>query len=83
MEQGRLIRRGKIPKNSKGEFWHWKDLNIGKDLVFYGKVFHTADCDLFTKVRNIVNKTIWSKYLKRYFHKQQCINFRNIWQVRG
>ncbi|XP_018577445.1 EF-hand domain-containing protein 1-like isoform X2 [Anoplophora glabripennis] len=49
MDQGRLIRRGKIPKNSKGDFWHWKDLNVGKDFAFYGKVFHTVDCDVFTK----------------------------------
>lgn len=51
MDQGRLIRRGRIPKNNKGDFWHWKDFNIGKDFTFYGKIFHTANCDLFTKVR--------------------------------
>ncbi|KAJ8920916.1 hypothetical protein NQ315_015709 [Exocentrus adspersus] len=49
MDQGRLIRRGKIPKNNRGDFWHWKDLNVGKDIAFYGTVFHTIDCDLFTK----------------------------------
>lgn len=54
MDQGRLIRRGKIPKNSRGEFWHWKDFNVGKDFAFYGKVFHTVDCDIFTKVYKIV-----------------------------
>lgn len=54
MDQGRLIRRGKIPKNNRGDFWHWKDLNVGKDFAFYGKVFHTVDCDLFTKAYKII-----------------------------
>ncbi|CAG9840580.1 unnamed protein product [Diabrotica balteata] len=49
IDQGRLIRRGKIPKNEKGVFWHWKDLNVGKDLVFNGIVYHTVDCDKFTR----------------------------------
>ncbi|KAG5888287.1 hypothetical protein JTB14_006674 [Gonioctena quinquepunctata] len=49
IDQGRLIRRGKIPKNDRGAYWHWKDLNVGKDLAFNGIVFHTVDCDLFTR----------------------------------
>ncbi|CAG9575838.1 unnamed protein product [Danaus chrysippus] len=48
--QGRMVKRGKIPKNDLGEFWHWKDLDIGKDICMYGKVFHTVSCDLYTKV---------------------------------
>ncbi|CAH0600471.1 unnamed protein product [Chrysodeixis includens] len=47
--QGRLVKRGKIPKNDLGECWHWKDLDVGKDICIYGKVFHTVSCDLFTK----------------------------------
>ncbi|KAL0850148.1 hypothetical protein ABMA28_012024 [Loxostege sticticalis] len=47
--QGRMVKRGKIPKNDLGEYWHWKDLDIGKDICIYGKVFHTVSCDLFTK----------------------------------
>ncbi|XP_032516120.2 EF-hand domain-containing protein 1-like [Danaus plexippus] len=47
--QGRMVKRGKIPKNDLGEFWHWKDLDIGKDICMYGKVFHTVSCDLYTK----------------------------------
>ncbi|XP_028038206.1 EF-hand domain-containing protein 1-like [Bombyx mandarina] len=47
--QGRLVKRGRIPKNDAGECWHWKDLDIGKDICIYGKVFHTVSCDLFTK----------------------------------
>ncbi|XP_057671863.1 EF-hand domain-containing protein 1-like [Diorhabda carinulata] len=49
IDQGRLVRRGRIPKNQRGEFWHWKDLNVGKDLVFNGVVYHTVDCDKFTR----------------------------------
>lgn len=33
-----------------GDYWHWKDFAIGKDIAFYGIVFHTIDCDLFTRV---------------------------------
>ncbi|XP_044577876.1 EF-hand domain-containing protein 1-like [Cotesia glomerata] len=47
-KQGRLVRRGKIPKIN-GEFYHWKDLNIGIDLAIYGIVYHTVDCDTFTE----------------------------------
>ncbi|CAH1183331.1 unnamed protein product [Phaedon cochleariae] len=49
IDQGRLIRRGKIPKNDGGAYWHWKDFDVGKDLVMNGIVFHTVDCDLFTR----------------------------------
>lgn len=51
MDQGKLVRRSKVPKDNRGNFWHWKDLNIGKDIAFFGVVYHTVDCDLFTKVR--------------------------------
>ncbi|XP_047523227.1 EF-hand domain-containing protein 1-like [Pieris napi] len=47
--QGRMVKRGKIPKNDLGECWHWKDFDVGKDICIYGKVFHTISCDLFTK----------------------------------
>ncbi|XP_014297074.2 EF-hand domain-containing protein 1 [Microplitis demolitor] len=46
-KQGRLVRRGKIPKVN-GDFYHWKDLNVGIDLAIYGVVYHTVDCDTFT-----------------------------------
>lgn len=44
------MRRGKIPKTQTGEFWHWKDLAVGKDIPIYGIVYHTVDCDTFTRV---------------------------------
>ncbi|CAG9766041.1 unnamed protein product [Ceutorhynchus assimilis] len=47
--QGKIVRRGHIPKYDDGSFWHWKDLQVGKDLAFYGTVYHTVDCDLFTR----------------------------------
>ncbi|XP_058824044.1 EF-hand domain-containing protein 1-like [Topomyia yanbarensis] len=47
--QGRLVRRGKIEKNCLGDTYSWKDLNIGIDLEIHGYVFHTTDCDPFTK----------------------------------
>ncbi|XP_049857375.1 EF-hand domain-containing protein 1-like isoform X2 [Schistocerca gregaria] len=47
--QGRLVRRGKIPKKDTGRFWHWKDFNIGMDVPMYGFIFHIVDCDAFTK----------------------------------
>ncbi|XP_066261750.1 EF-hand domain-containing protein 1-like [Euwallacea similis] len=49
LPQGKLVQRGKIPKNDNGSYWHWKDLQVGKDLLFYGIVYHTVDCDVFTR----------------------------------
>lgn len=46
--QGLLIKRQRLPKNDLGDFWHWKDLNVGMNITMYGKVFHTYDCDKFT-----------------------------------
>lgn len=61
--QGKLIRRGKIPKREDGSYWHWKDLQVGKDMAFYGTVYHTVDCDLFTRV-NI------HLFIFKYFNKE-------------
>lgn len=47
---GKLIKRQRLPKNDVGDHWHWKDLNIGMNVTFYGKVFHLYDCDQWTKV---------------------------------
>jgi hypothetical protein len=44
LPQGKLIKRQRLPKNNVGDHWHWKDLNIGVNVVFYGKVFHIYDC---------------------------------------
>ena len=47
---GKLIKRQRLPKNDVGDHWHWKDINIGFNVTFYGKVFHLYDADKFTKV---------------------------------
>ncbi|KFB35394.1 hypothetical protein ZHAS_00002020 [Anopheles sinensis] len=48
--QGRLVRRGRKLKNAeRGEFYCWKDLNIGIDVEMHGYVFHITDCDAYTK----------------------------------
>lgn len=52
--QGKLIKRQRIPRNELGQLWHWKDLNLGIDVIFYGKVFHIFNCDKFTAVSSIL-----------------------------
>lgn len=52
MPQGKLIKRQRLPKNDLGDCWHWKDLNLGMDIIIYGKVFHIYNCDKWTAVRN-------------------------------
>jgi hypothetical protein len=46
--QGKLIKRQQLPKDEFGATWHWKDLNLGIDVTFYGKMFHIYDCDKWT-----------------------------------
>ncbi|XP_003706810.1 EF-hand domain-containing protein 1 [Megachile rotundata] len=48
-KQGKLVRRGKIVKNTAGDIFHWKDFNVGIDVCIYGVVYHIIDCDLFTQ----------------------------------
>lgn len=47
---GKLIKRQRLPKNDQGDNWHWKDLNNGINVTFYGKIFRVVNCDQFTKV---------------------------------
>ncbi|XP_059155901.1 EF-hand domain-containing protein 1-like isoform X2 [Physella acuta] len=49
MPQGKLLKRQRLPKNDQGDTWHWKDINLGINVVFYGKTFHITNCDKFTK----------------------------------
>ncbi|XP_060518846.1 EF-hand domain-containing protein 1-like isoform X2 [Cylas formicarius] len=49
LEQGRLIRRAKLLKYNDGTYWHWTDFAVGRDMCFYGTVYHIVDCDLFTR----------------------------------
>lgn len=55
--QGKLVRRGKIPKAIGGSFYHWKDFNVGIDVSFYSIVYHIVDTDIYTRVRMHVDQT--------------------------
>lgn len=57
--QGKLIKRQRLPKNDLGDFWHWKDLNLGVCVTFYGKTFHICRCDAFTQVSSRVRSGGW------------------------
>lgn len=48
LPQGTFIKRQCIPKNDVGDFYHWKDFNIGIDVVFYGKSFRIYSCNGWT-----------------------------------
>lgn len=50
LPQGKRIKRQRLPKNERGEHYHWKDLNIGADLEAYGVTYHITQCDAFTEV---------------------------------
>ncbi|KAG7270500.1 hypothetical protein CRUP_032796, partial [Coryphaenoides rupestris] len=47
--QGKLVKRQRLPKNERGEPYHWKDLNLARDLAVFGVVYRIADCDAFTR----------------------------------
>ncbi|XP_040017431.1 EF-hand domain-containing protein 1 isoform X2 [Gasterosteus aculeatus] len=49
LPQGKRIKRQRLPKNERGEHYHWKDLNIGADLEAYGVTYHITQCDAFTE----------------------------------
>ncbi|XP_014728395.1 PREDICTED: EF-hand domain-containing protein 1 [Sturnus vulgaris] len=48
--QGKLMKRHRVPKNEQGDYYHWKDLNLGIDLTIYGRTYRLVNCDCFTKV---------------------------------
>uniref|UniRef100_A0A668ADW0 EF-hand domain (C-terminal) containing 1 n=1 Tax=Myripristis murdjan TaxID=586833 RepID=A0A668ADW0_9TELE len=49
LSQGKLIKRQRLPKNERGEHYHWKDLNLGMDLEVYGVNYHVTQCDAHTQ----------------------------------
>jgi len=49
MPQGKLIKRQRLPKNDQGSCWHWTDLNLAMNVVFYGRTFRIVNCDQFTR----------------------------------
>uniref|UniRef100_A0A672GTH0 DM10 domain-containing protein n=1 Tax=Salarias fasciatus TaxID=181472 RepID=A0A672GTH0_SALFA len=48
-QQGKRIKRQRFPKNDRGEYYKWKDLNLRMDLDVYGVKYHITQCDAFTK----------------------------------
>ncbi|NWR80688.1 EFHC1 protein, partial [Centropus unirufus] len=48
--QGKLVRRHRVPKNGRGDYYHWKDLNRAMDITMYGRTYRIVDCDPFTQV---------------------------------
>ncbi|XP_056151069.1 EF-hand domain-containing protein 1 [Lampris incognitus] len=46
---GKLIKRQCLPKNDHGDHYHWKDLNVGMDLMVYGMMYHITRCDDYTQ----------------------------------
>ncbi|NXR14339.1 EFHC1 protein, partial [Semnornis frantzii] len=50
LPQGKHIRRHRVPKNDRGDPYHWKDLNRGMDIAMYGRTYRIVDCDRFTQV---------------------------------
>ncbi|KAL2082609.1 hypothetical protein ACEWY4_022427 [Coilia grayii] len=47
--QGKLMKRQRLPKNDRGEHYHWKDLNVAMDLCVYGIKYRITHCDSYTQ----------------------------------
>jgi hypothetical protein len=47
--QGVFLKRHLVPKPGAIESYTWKDLDVGRDICFYERVFHIYDCDDFTR----------------------------------
>ncbi|XP_018590675.1 EF-hand domain-containing protein 1 [Scleropages formosus] len=47
--QGKLVKRQRLPKNDRGDYYHWKDLNLGVDLCAYGIIYRLTNCDAYTR----------------------------------
>ena len=75
---GKLIKRQRLPKNDVGDHWHWKDLNNGVNVVFYGKVFHIYDCDKWT---NVITSAVLFIYIFG-FHNTDVFQFF-IWYFKS
>ncbi|XP_072156872.1 EF-hand domain-containing protein 1-like [Bemisia tabaci] len=49
LTQGKLVRRDRVPNESTGHPWHWKDFNVDIDVRFYGISYRICNCDAFTR----------------------------------
>ncbi|KFQ24830.1 EF-hand domain-containing protein 1, partial [Merops nubicus] len=50
LPQGKLVKRHRVPKNDRGDHYHWKDLNRGINITMYGRTYRIVNCDPFTQV---------------------------------
>ncbi|XP_071443062.1 EF-hand domain-containing protein 1-like isoform X2 [Hetaerina americana] len=81
-KQGRLVRRSKIIKNDSGECYTWKDFNIGIDIPIYGIVYHTVNCDAFTKEFLLSQGVLMGEFEAMpsdpYIEKRNCIDRQQL-----
>lgn len=54
--QGKLVSRGKIVKNVKGDLLHWKDFNVGIDVCTFHKYLHRSS--LLPLMHNSLSKSV-------------------------
>ncbi|KAJ8410253.1 hypothetical protein AAFF_G00202340 [Aldrovandia affinis] len=47
--QGKLIKRQRLLKNTNGDFYHWKDLNVAIDIYAFGVTYRLTSCDRYTQ----------------------------------
>jgi len=47
--QGIFLKRHLVPKVNSIDSYNWKDIRVGEDICFYGRVFRVTDCDEFTR----------------------------------
>ncbi len=47
--QGILLKRCRIKNNSNNNEIHWRDFNLGKNIMILGKNFRICSCDKFTE----------------------------------
>jgi len=60
--QGKLVKRQRLPKNERGEPYHWKELNLARDLTVFGVVYRITDCDAFTRVSRALTVSLLCLY---------------------
>ncbi|XP_062857167.1 EF-hand domain-containing protein 1 [Trichomycterus rosablanca] len=80
LPQGKLLKRQLLPKNERGEHYHWKDLNLAMDLCAYGSTFRITHCDAFTQefmesqgmVLNEPESTPCDPYTTRRAQPERC-----------
>ncbi len=49
IQQGVLVKRARITKPNSNEVFAFTDLNIGEELLIFGRIYRLTDCDAFTR----------------------------------